>query len=58
MYAEDNPDKIKLADPALEAGEGPTQIYADWSNHFMGKTKNEFDRSPVAFMKKYFNRKL
>lgn len=58
MFVDDNPDKYKLSDPTLAKGEGPTQIYAEWSDHFVGATKNEFDKSPVAFFLRYFNRKL
>jgi len=58
MYAQDNPERFKLVDPSLAKGEGPTQVYADWSNSLRGKLKNEFDRSPVAFFRKHFNRKL
>lgn len=54
MYSTDHPDEFKIIDSDILEGKGPTQVWANWSNKFCGKTKLEFDRNPVAFLRKYY----
>jgi hypothetical protein len=55
MYSADHPDEFKIIDKDLMEGKGPTQVMVAWSNKFCGKTKEEYDRNPILFLKKYYD---
>lgn len=54
-FAEDHPNEYKISDAEIAEGRNPSQVYTDWSNKLTGKTREEFDRNPILFLKRYYN---
>lgn len=54
MYVKDNPDKYKLTDTAIIKGEHPIQVLVANADKLLGKSKAEYDRNPVKYIKKYY----
>ena len=54
MHVKDNPDKYKLNDPSIAKGEHPIQVLVANADKLLGKSKAEYDRNPVKYLKKYY----
>ena len=55
MYSKDHPDEFKLIGKDIMKGEAEPQIYVEWSNKLCGEARKEFDRNPIAYLKKHYN---
>jgi hypothetical protein len=55
MYAEDHPNEYKIVEQDLIDGTAKTQIFIAWSNRLTGKVKEEFDKNPILYLKKYYS---